>query len=51
MVELDPKLSTLEKEKICEEREGHWQHQLKTFEKFGGMNVLDSNQRFQNSRT
>ena len=49
IVDLDPKLSSKEKEKLCEEREGYWQHQLKTFEKFGGMNVLDSNQRFQSS--
>ena len=26
----------------------YWQHHLRTFEKFGGMNVLDSNQRFHN---
>ena len=42
--------TTKEKEKLCEEREGYWQHHLRTFEKFGGMNVLDSNQRFLNSQ-
>ena len=31
-----------EKEKICEVREGHWQSNLKTLTRFGGMNVLDS---------
>ena len=35
-------LSTKEKEKLCEEREGFWQTSLKTFERYGGMNVLDS---------
>ena len=50
-VDLDPSLSTKDKEKLCEEREGYWQHHLKTFENFGGMNVLGSNQRFQSSQT
>ena len=50
-VELDPNLCTKDKEKLCEEREGYWQHHLKTFEKFGGMNVLDSNQRSQSTQS
>ena len=39
-----PGLTTKEREKLCEEREGCWQTRLKTFERFGGMNVLDSRQ-------
>ena len=31
-----------EKEKICEEREGYWQSNLKTLTGFGGLNILDS---------
>ena len=49
-VTFDNNSTTKEKEKLCEEREGYWQHHLRTFEKFGGMNVLDSNQRFLNSQ-
>ena len=44
IIDFDQNLSTKEKEGLREEREGYWQHHLKTFEKFGGMNVLDSNQ-------
>ena len=49
-INFDSNLSTKEKDKLCEEREGYWQHHLRTFEKFCGMNVLDSNQRFHNSQ-
>ena len=31
-----------EREKICEEREGYWQSNLKTLTGFGGLNILDS---------
>ena len=48
-IDFDQNLSTKEKEGLCEEREGYWQHHLKTFEKFGGMNFLDSNRRIHSS--
>ena len=47
--DFEQNLSTKEKG-LCEEREGYWQHHLKTFEKLGGMNVLDSNRRFNSSQ-
>ena len=50
IIDFDQNLSTKEKVGLCEEREGYWQHHLKTFEKFGGMNVLDSNRRFHSSQ-
>ena len=50
IIDFDQNLSTKEKEGLCEEKEGYWQHHLKTFEKFGGMNVLDSNRRFHSSQ-
>ena len=49
-INFDSNLSTTENEKFCEEREGYWQHHLRTFEKFSGMNFLDSNQRFHHSQ-
>ena len=49
IIDFDHNLSTKEKEGLCEEREGYWQHHLKTFKKFGVMNVLDSNRRFHSS--
>ena len=50
IIDFDQNLSTKEKEGLCEDREGYWQHHLKIFEKFGGMNVLDSNRRFHSSQ-
>ena len=50
IIDFDQNLSTKEKEGLCEERKGYWQQHLKTFEKFGGMNVLDSNRRFHSSQ-
>ena len=44
-VEFVRSLSNPEKEKLCESREGFWQHLLKSFKKFDGMNVLGSHQR------
>ena len=37
-----PKDTQVMKEKACEIREGYFQTQLKTLERFGGMNTLDS---------
>ena len=49
-VDFPPGLDTREKERLCEEREGYWQTSLKSFEKFGGMNVLDSRLSSQRTR-
>ena len=39
----DENISKEEKIRIMESREGFWQNQLKTLERFGGLNTLDSN--------
>lgn len=41
-VNLPNNATQYEKEKICEMREGYWQTNLKTLERFGGINILDS---------
>ena len=41
-VKLDPNDSQAEKERKCELREGYWQTQLKTFERYGGLNKRHS---------
>ena len=39
----EPEISKVDKEKAMEAREGFYQTQLKTLERYGGMNTLDSN--------
>ena len=41
-ITFEPGVSQAEKEKQCEMLEGHWQTQLKTLERFGGLNSLDN---------
>jgi len=42
-LEFDPEINKLDREKAMEAREGYYQTQLKTLERYGGMNSLDSN--------
>ena len=42
-VDFASNVSKVEREKAMEAREGFFQTQLKTLERFGGMNTLDSN--------
>ena len=42
-LEFDDSISKLDREKALESREGYYQTQLKTLERYGGMNTLDSN--------
>ena len=42
-LEFEPEISKVDKEKAMEAREGFYQTQLKTLERYGGMNTLDSN--------
>ena len=41
-VDIDPNLSKVDRERAMEAREGFYQTQLKTLERYGGMNTLDS---------
>ena len=41
-LEFDDSINKLDKEKALESRDGYYQTQLKTLEKYGGMNTLDS---------
>ena len=42
-LEFDDSISKLDREKALESRKGYYQTQLKTLERYGGMNTLDSN--------
>ena len=42
-LEFEPEISNADREKAMEAREGFYQTQLKTLERYGGMNTLDSN--------
>ena len=41
-LDFGPDVSKLDREKAMEAREGFYQTQLKTLERYGGMNTLDS---------
>jgi len=42
-LEFEPEISNADRQKAMEAREGFYQTQLKTLERYGGMNTLDSN--------
>ena len=42
-LEFEPEINKVDREKAMEAREGFYQTQLKTLERYGGMNTLDSN--------
>ena len=42
-IEFESEISKVDREKAMEAREGFYQTQLKTLERYGGMNTLDSN--------
>ena len=41
-LEFEPEINKVDREKAMKAREGFYQTQLKTLERYGGMNTLDS---------
>ena len=46
-LKFDNSISKLDREKALESREGYYQTQFETLERYGGMNTIDSNHIFQ----